>query len=53
MEGGREVYLTLGNESSCRKVLKHMTALETVNERKTDEEKDREKRKRKGYIDIL
>ncbi len=50
-EGGREVYLPLVNESSCRKVLKHMTALETVNDRKIDEEKDREKRKRKGYID--
>ncbi len=52
-EGGREVYLPLVNESSCRKVLKHMTALETANDRKIDEEKDRDKRKRKGYIDRL
>lgn len=45
--------MPLVNESSCRKVLKHMTALETVNERKIDEEKDREKRKRKGCINRL
>lgn len=47
-KGGREVCLPLVNESSCRKILKHMTALETVNERKIHEEKDEEKRKGKG-----
>lgn len=46
MEGEREVYLPLVNESSCRKVLKHMTALETVN----DQDK-RRKKKKKAYID--
>lgn len=41
--------MPLVNESSCRKILKHMTALETVIERMIHEEKDEEKRKGRDF----